>query len=61
MKQLFENYRDNKKLAPLVRELPWTHNLLILGKAKSNEEKEFYNLQQIEAQQEKPVPKGEEA
>ena len=42
MKQLFENYRDNKKLAPLVRELPWTHNLLILGKAKSDEEKEFY-------------------
>src|SRR3982074_2414014 len=31
MKQFYEVYRDDKILAPLVRELPWTHNLLILA------------------------------
>jgi DUF1016 N-terminal domain len=31
MKQFYEAYRGDKVLAPLVRELPWTHNLLILG------------------------------
>lgn len=42
MRQFFETYRDDVKLAPLVRELPWSHNLLILGKCKQNEEREFY-------------------
>jgi predicted nuclease of restriction endonuclease-like (RecB) superfamily len=42
MRQFFETYRDETKLAPLVRELSWTHNLLILGKCKRNEEREFY-------------------
>lgn len=42
MRQFFETYRDQPKLAPLVRELSWTHNLLILGKCKRNEEREFY-------------------
>ena len=30
------------KLAPLVRELPWTHNLLIMGRCKRDDEREFY-------------------
>ena len=30
MRQLFETYRDAPKLSPLVRALPWTHNLIIL-------------------------------
>lgn len=42
MRQFFETYRDQPKLAPLVRELSWTHNLLILGKCKRDEEREFY-------------------
>ncbi len=42
MKQFYETYKDNEKLAPVVRELSWTHNLLILSKTKSLEEKEFY-------------------
>jgi len=42
MKQFYETYRERKKLSPLVRELPWSHNLFILGKTKSDEEKEFY-------------------
>lgn len=34
MRQFYETYRDDKKIAPLVRQLPWTHNLLILSKSK---------------------------
>jgi predicted nuclease of restriction endonuclease-like (RecB) superfamily len=42
MKQFYEVYADSPKLAPLVRVLPWTHNLLILGQNKRPEEREFY-------------------
>ncbi len=42
MKQFYELYRDEAKLAPLVRLLPWTHNLLIMGQSKRQEEREFY-------------------
>lgn len=42
MKQFYEAYRDLPKLSPLVREISWTNNLTILGRAKSEEEKEFY-------------------
>lgn len=42
MRQFYEAYRDDKSLAPLVRELPWTHNLLILGQSKRPEERAFY-------------------
>jgi predicted nuclease of restriction endonuclease-like (RecB) superfamily len=42
MKQLYETYKDNEKLSPLVRELSWTHNIVILHNTESIEEKEFY-------------------
>ena len=42
MKQLYEEYNQNSKLAPVVREISWTNNLLILSKTKTVEEKEFY-------------------
>jgi len=42
MRQFFETYRNNRKVAPLVRQLPWTHHLLILGRCKRPEEREFY-------------------
>ncbi|WP_291725609.1 PDDEXK nuclease domain-containing protein [Bernardetia sp.] len=42
MKQFYEEYSQNEKLAPLVREISWTNNLLILSKTKTVEEKEFY-------------------
>ena len=42
MKQFYEIYADAPKLAALLRELPWTHNLLILGQSKHREEREFY-------------------
>ncbi|MDQ5920695.1 MAG: hypothetical protein QG673_751 [Pseudomonadota bacterium] len=42
MKQFYETYKDNQKLSPLVRELPWTHNTIIFSHCKSVEQQEFY-------------------
>ena len=42
MRQFFAAYADQPKLSPLVRELPWTHHLIILGQSKRHEEREFY-------------------
>jgi predicted nuclease of restriction endonuclease-like (RecB) superfamily len=42
MMQFFETYHGRPKLAALLRELTWTHNLFILGKCKRQEEREFY-------------------
>ncbi len=42
MRQFFETYRDFPILAALLRELPWTHNLNIMGRCKRHEEREFY-------------------
>jgi len=42
MKKLYETYKDNQKLQPLVAELSWSHNLVISHQTSSIEEKEFY-------------------
>jgi predicted nuclease of restriction endonuclease-like (RecB) superfamily len=42
MRQFFQTYHDAPKLAPLVRELSWSHNLLIMSRSKREEEREFY-------------------
>lgn len=42
MKQFYERYKDNEIVAPLVRQISWSNNLLILSGAKSMEEREFY-------------------
>ena len=42
MRQFYETYRADKKVAPLVRQLSWSHHLLILGRCKRPEEREFY-------------------
>jgi len=42
MRQFFEAYRHDSKVAALLRQLPWTHHLTILGRGKSPEEREFY-------------------
>jgi len=42
MRQFYETYRDDQKVSPLVTQLPWTHNLLILSQSKRAEEREFY-------------------
>ena len=41
MMQFYETYREQAKLAPLLRVLSWTHNLLIMGRSKRDEEREF--------------------
>lgn len=42
MRNFFHTYQNDKKLSPLVRVLPWTHNMIILSQSKSAEEREFY-------------------
>lgn len=42
MKQFYETYKDNEIVAPMVRQISWTHNVMILGATNSIEEKEFY-------------------
>ncbi|PUE08851.1 hypothetical protein B9Z51_07895 [Limnohabitans sp. T6-5] len=42
MRQFFEAYSDSPILSALLRELPWTHNLIILSRSKRPEEREFY-------------------
>ena len=42
MRQFYEAYRDDETVAPLARQLPWTHNLIIINQSKRPEEREFY-------------------
>lgn len=42
MKQFFEMYSESEKLSPLVREISWSNNLLIMSGAKTDEAREFY-------------------
>lgn len=42
MRQFYETYRDDEKVSALLTQLPWTHNLLILGQSKHPQEREFY-------------------
>ncbi len=42
MRQFHETYREDAILSPAVRELSWTHNLVILSKCRSQEERDFY-------------------
>lgn len=42
MRQFYEAYQADEKVAPLLRQLSWTHHLMILGQCKRAEEREFY-------------------
>lgn len=42
MRQFYEIYKDTPKLAPLVREINWSNNLVIFSRCKTVEEREFY-------------------
>ena len=42
MMQFFETYRKQPKLATLLRELSWSHNLAIMSRSRRAEEREFY-------------------
>ena len=42
MRQFYETYRGDEKVSALLRQLPWTHHLAILGHTKRREERLFY-------------------
>ncbi|MEH2052179.1 PDDEXK nuclease domain-containing protein [Nostoc sp.] len=42
MRNFYVTYSQNQKLQPLVAEIGWTHNLVILEKCKDDLEREFY-------------------
>jgi predicted nuclease of restriction endonuclease-like (RecB) superfamily len=42
MRQFYETYQGDEKVAALPRQLSWTHNLIIMGQSKRSEEREFY-------------------
>jgi predicted nuclease of restriction endonuclease-like (RecB) superfamily len=42
MKQFYETYHADEKLMLLIRELPWTHNMIIFARCKTAEERAFY-------------------
>ena len=42
MKGFVDAYREHEKLAPLVREIGWSHNLVILERCNAPLQREFY-------------------
>jgi len=42
MRNFYVTYRTNEKLQPMVAEIGWTHNLVILEKCKDDLQREFY-------------------
>ncbi|MBD2303631.1 YhcG family protein [Nostoc sp. FACHB-190] len=42
MRNFYVTYSQNEKLQPMVAEIGWTHNLVILEKCKDDLEREFY-------------------
>ncbi len=42
MRKFYETYQEDEIVAPLVRQLPWSHNIIILNQGKRPEEREFY-------------------
>ncbi|KAF3885819.1 MULTISPECIES: PDDEXK nuclease domain-containing protein [Nostocales] len=42
MRSFYVTYSQNEKLQPLVAQIGWTHNLVILEKCKDDLEREFY-------------------
>ena len=42
MKQFYETYKDSQILSTVLRELSWSNNLLVMSRAKNDEERIFY-------------------
>ncbi len=42
MRKFYLEYRDDAKLSPMVREIGWSHNTVIIDKCKEALEREFY-------------------
>src|SRR6478752_4562354 len=41
MRQFYDAYRGSQKVSALLRQLPWTHHMIILGQVKPPEAREF--------------------
>lgn len=50
MRQFYETYQDDKKVVALLRQLPWTHHMIVLGRCKIPEERQFYLRMAIKEQ-----------
>lgn len=50
MRQFYETYRHDPIVSPLVRQLPWTHNMIILSQSKHPEERGFYLRMAVQEQ-----------
>lgn len=42
MRQFYLAYHNNQKLQPLVGEIAWSHNLIVMSRCKDDLEREFY-------------------
>ena len=42
MRNFYLSYRNSEKLAPLVREISWSNNIIIMEKCKDDLQREFY-------------------
>ena len=42
MRQFYNEYAENEKLQPLVREISWSKNLLVMSRCKDDLDREFY-------------------
>lgn len=42
MRNFYLTYRDSEKLPPLVREISWSNNIIIMEKCKDDLQREFY-------------------
>jgi predicted nuclease of restriction endonuclease-like (RecB) superfamily len=42
MKTFYDTYKENKKLAPMVRKINWVQNCLIIEKCKDDIQREYY-------------------
>lgn len=42
MRQFYSEYHGDERLQPLVGEIAWTHNLVVMSKCKDPLEREFY-------------------
>ncbi len=42
MRKFYLRYKDNEKLAPMVQEISWAKNIIIMEKGKDDLEREFY-------------------
>ena len=42
MRNFYTTYASDKKLAPMVREISWSHNVIIMERCQDPQQREFY-------------------